>query len=150
MKKTVSLFSLLLASLCINAQELHALRVEVEYNQSLWLEAEYAIPIASMTVAPALCFGKLSADSIEIGVEARAYPFSSKGNGFYAAIGGSYTYDSTQILRYALDTEKLGVGYRLILFKVLTGNLELGLEIQNNGSNQSFPMYEQMGIGVAL
>ncbi|MGA2546651.1 MAG: hypothetical protein ABSF43_08900 [Rectinemataceae bacterium] len=150
MKKIIPLLSLLLVSLSIGAQELQPLRVEVEYNQGLWLEAEYAFPIASMTLAPALCFGEFSANSVGIGIEARVYPFSSRGDGFYVAIGGVYTYDSTQILSHTLDSEKLGVGYRLILLKVLTGNLELGLEAQNDGSGPPELFYGQFGIGVAL
>jgi hypothetical protein len=141
---------LLFITSCIYAQQLQPLRVDVEFSQSLWLEVEYAIPIASTTLAPVLSFGELSANSIEIGLAARVYPFSSNGDGFYATVGGLYTYDSAEILDNTLDSEKLGVGFRLILFKVLTGNLELGLSLQNNGSNQPFPVFGQVGIGVAL
>jgi hypothetical protein len=154
-----AVFVLLSVFLECSAQEIQPLRVSVAYSNGLWLEGEYAIPLSSVTLSPALLIGDLSTTDVGVGVQVRVYPFSAVGAGFYGAVAGIYDYHYAGAAYTNLDAERIGVGYRLILFKVLTGNLEVGWSLQNTVGNdigifsnvtQPNSIYEEIGIGVAL
>lgn len=147
----IALTGLVIVAASAMPQDLKPLRVQVEYDQSFWLEGEYAIPIVhSMVLAPALRIGDLSNTDIMVGIAARFYPFSRLAEGFYADLSGTYDYHYAGAPFSNLDSARIGVGYRLILFRFLTGIVEAGLRIPNAGSSQGISLYEELGIGVSL
>jgi|GEM_PF-5595035 hypothetical protein len=160
MKKTLlALLVLLSIAARVEAQEPQPVRVGIEYDGNPWLEGEYAISISSMAIAPALFIGIPSATDIGVGIRARVYPFGPEGAGFYAAVAGIYDYHFSGAVYTNLDEERIGVGYRLILFKVLTGIVEVGWSARNTVGNsvgyfdnvaQPDSIYGEIGIGVAL
>jgi hypothetical protein len=147
----IALTGLVIVAASAMSQDLKPLRVQVEYDQSFWLEGEYAIPVGhSMDVAPAIRIGGLSNSDILVGIEGRLYPFGPLAEGFYACISGTYDYQFTGAPHSYVDSESIGVGYRLIVFGYLTGIVEAGLRIPNAGSSQGVNLYEELGIGVSL
>ena len=97
MKKPISLLILLfITSMHLGAQRLHPLRVDVEYNQGLWLEAEYAFPIASTTLGSVAQFWRVFGKLRRNRLWRPAYiPSAPMGMDSTPLIGGVYTYDSS-------------------------------------------------------
>jgi hypothetical protein len=151
MKRFVFAFLGLCAfSLSAMSQDIKPIRVQVEYNNGLKLNAEFVVPVGyDAFVAPGLSLGAITNNDFEVTLEARIYPFSPMGTGFFAAIAGIYTQSFTNVITTTLDSIHIGLGYRLIAFRVLTGIIGGGVSIPND-SGQQTAIYEQVGIGVAL
>jgi hypothetical protein len=151
MKKVLFAFLVLFAVIFKSqAQDLQPLRIEIEYNQDLWLEAEYAISLSTITIAPSVFVGNLSTTDVDFGIQARVYPFSNKGIGFYGTVAGIYDYHYSVFPYTNLDIGKIGIGYRLIHFKIMTGNIGIGWAMQSDSTNTPNSIYLELGLGVAL
>ncbi len=133
-----------------SAQNSRPLRLGIQYDGNIWLEGEYAIPLFSMAIAPAVFLGNFAATDFDLGIQGRLYPFNSNGSGLYAVVAGIYTCYFSGGRYNTLDSERFGAGYRLIVFNVLTATIEGGWSVQNNNSTEPNSFYGEIGLGVAL
>jgi len=149
MKPCILALILALLPLAASAEAAAPLRVEVEYDSTLWIAGEYILAIENlMAIAPVIAIGDIDARDAKLGVGARLYPFSQYGRGPFVDFQGRYQYSSGQLLTPLFVSEGAGLGFRLILLKHLTGIAEGGVSLRNDDQTKAF--FGMLGLGLAL
>jgi len=126
-------------------------RVECVYNQyGMGPEVELAFPAGNMNVSLFLS-GSVSlteADYGSLSIGSRVYPFTFEGKGLYLCPMASILLEGAQ----TNNSLAFDLGYRLILFDLVTGFAEAGgvMHYSNYTYTTSFGFNFSLGLGVAL
>lgn len=127
------------------------LRVECIYDKyGIGPEVEYAFPSGNMNLALFLS-GSFSLSEVDYGcftIGSRIYPFTIEGIGFYIS-------PMENILLEGMETNNsaaLDLGYRIMLFDLLTGFAEAGGVLYTNSylDTTTFGFNFRLGLGFAL